>query len=83
MDRQIREKRSLQQDIAQALEKNELELHFQPQAVTGGEVFGFEALLRWRHPVRGMVSPALFIPLAEEIGADRTDRPMGAAGSLP
>jgi diguanylate cyclase (GGDEF)-like protein len=69
MDRQIREKRSLQQDIAQALEKNELELHFQPQALTGGKVFGFEALLRWRHPVRGMVSPALFIPLAEEIGA--------------
>jgi diguanylate cyclase (GGDEF)-like protein len=69
MDRQIREKRSLQQDIAQALERHELELHFQPQALIGGEVFGFEALLRWGHPARGMVSPALFIPLAEEIGA--------------
>jgi diguanylate cyclase (GGDEF)-like protein len=69
MDRQIREKRSLQQDIAVALEKNELELYFQPQAMAGGEVFGFEVLLRWKHPVRGMVSPGLFIPLAEETRA--------------
>jgi diguanylate cyclase (GGDEF)-like protein len=68
MDRQIREKRLLQQDIALALEKNELELYFQPQAATAGEIFGFEVLLRWRHPVRGMVSPGLFIPLAEETG---------------
>jgi diguanylate cyclase (GGDEF)-like protein len=71
MDRQVREKRSLQQDIAQALEKNELELYFQPQAITGGEVFGFEVLLRWHHPVRGMVPPSVFIPMAEEIGAIR------------
>ena len=69
MDRQIREKRSLQQDIATAREKNELALHFQPQATTGGEVFGFEVLVRWHHPVRGTVSPSLFIPLAEETGA--------------
>jgi diguanylate cyclase (GGDEF)-like protein len=68
MDRQIREKRLLQQDIALALEKNELELYFQPQAATAGEIFGFEVLLRWRHPVRGIVSPGLFIPLAEETG---------------
>jgi diguanylate cyclase (GGDEF)-like protein len=68
MDRQIRQKRALQQDIALALEKNELQLYFQPQAVTGGGIFGFEVLVRWRHPVRGMVSPAQFIPLAEEIG---------------
>ena len=69
MGRQIREKRALQHDIAAALAKNELELHFQPQATSGGEIFGFEVLLRWRHPVRGMVPPALFIPLAEETGA--------------
>jgi diguanylate cyclase len=68
MDRQTREKRLLQQDIALALEKNELELYFQPQAATSGEIFGFEVLLRWRHPVRGIVSPGLFIPLAEETG---------------
>jgi diguanylate cyclase (GGDEF)-like protein len=68
MDRQIREKRLLQREIALALERDELELYFQPQAVTGGEVFGFEVLLRWQHPLRGMVSPAIFIPLAEETG---------------
>jgi EAL domain-containing protein (putative c-di-GMP-specific phosphodiesterase class I) len=44
-------------------------LYFQPQATAEGEVFGFEALLRWRHPVRGMVAPGLFIPLAEATGA--------------
>lgn len=68
MDRHTREKRALQQEIAVATERNELELYFQPQAVTGGEVFGFEVLVRWRHPVRGMVSPGIFIPLAEETG---------------
>jgi diguanylate cyclase len=68
MDRHIREKRVLQGEIAVALERNELELYFQPQAMTGGEVFGFEVLVRWRHPVRGMVSPGIFIPLAEETG---------------
>jgi diguanylate cyclase (GGDEF)-like protein len=57
--RQIRENRALQHDIAAAVEKNELELHYQPQAMAGGEVFGFEVLLRWRHPVRGPVAPAL------------------------
>ncbi len=68
MDRHTREKRALQQEIAVATERNELELYFQPQAVAGGEVFGFEVLVRWRHPVRGMVSPGIFIPLAEETG---------------
>lgn len=69
MDQQIREKRSLHLDVALALEKNELELYYQPQAMIGGDIFGFEVLLRWRHPVRGAVPPGLFIPLAEEIGA--------------
>jgi diguanylate cyclase (GGDEF)-like protein len=68
IDRHIREKRSLQQDIALALEKDELKLYFQPQALTSGEIFGFEILVRWQHPVRGMVPPGLFIPLAEETG---------------
>jgi diguanylate cyclase (GGDEF)-like protein len=68
MDRQIREKRALQRDLALAVERNELKLYFQPQATTEGEVFGFEILVRWQHPVRGLVSPAVFIPLAEETG---------------
>ncbi|ABD07946.1 diguanylate cyclase/phosphodiesterase [Rhodopseudomonas palustris HaA2] len=68
MDLQIREKRALQRELALALQNDEFELHYQPQATTKGEIVGFEALLRWRHPVRGMVSPAAFIPLAEETG---------------
>lgn len=69
MARNIREKRAMQHDIGAALAKSELELHFQPQALPNGKVFGFEVLLRWRHPQRGMVSPGLFIPVAEETGA--------------
>ncbi|PZA12956.1 diguanylate cyclase [Rhodopseudomonas palustris] len=68
MDLQIREKRALQRELAVALEQRQFEIHYQPQATTSGDVIGFEALLRWRHPERGMVSPALFVPLAEETG---------------
>jgi diguanylate cyclase (GGDEF)-like protein len=68
MDRQIRDKRALQREISLVLEQNELELYFQPQAGADGGMFGFEVLVRWRHPERGMVSPGLFIPLAEETG---------------
>jgi len=66
MDRRLRERRSLQNDLMTALGHGELSLHFQPQARIDGEVFGFEALLRWNHPTRGSVSPGDFIPLAEE-----------------
>ncbi|RED34419.1 diguanylate cyclase/phosphodiesterase [Rhodopseudomonas thermotolerans] len=68
MDLQIREKRALQRELAVALEQRQFEIHYQPQATAAGAIIGFEALLRWRHPVRGMVSPALFVPLAEETG---------------
>jgi diguanylate cyclase (GGDEF)-like protein len=66
MDRQLRAKRSLQHDLRSALERNEFQIFYQPQAVTNGEVTGFEALIRWQHPKRGMVPPAEFIPLAEQ-----------------
>jgi len=56
-------------DLAQAVERGELGLVYQPQFDrAGGEVLAVEALLRWRHPVRGEISPALFIPLAERRG---------------
>ena len=66
MDQRLREKRNLQHDLRSALELGELCLFYQPQATTGGEIIGFEALARWQHPKRGVVSPAEFIPLAEE-----------------
>ena len=60
---------SLTQSLRHALERNELALHFQPQIkLNDNTVIGFEALLRWNSPEHGMVSPARFIPLAENSG---------------
>ena len=68
MDLQLRERRVLQQDLQKALSAGEMSLYYQPLVRVGGETTGFEALVRWHHPVRGMISPATFIPLAEESG---------------
>jgi diguanylate cyclase (GGDEF)-like protein len=69
MDAQREARRSLAVDLRRALALRELTLAYQPQFNLGSEhITGFEALLRWRHPKRGFVSPADFIPLAEEIG---------------
>ncbi len=57
----------LEADLRQALERREFELHYQPvMRLEDRRVVGFEALVRWRHPERGLISPALFIPVAEE-----------------
>ncbi|HEY2616033.1 MAG TPA: EAL domain-containing protein [Acetobacteraceae bacterium] len=69
MDAQMQERRLLELDLRQALSAGQFELFYQPQVnLRIGEVTGFESLLRWHHPERGLVSPATFIPLAEEIG---------------
>jgi diguanylate cyclase (GGDEF)-like protein/PAS domain S-box-containing protein len=73
MDQQIRDRRVLHQDLSKAIKNGELSLAFQPQGIAGhtvpeSEIIGFEALARWQHPVRGQVSPAEFIPIAEESG---------------
>ncbi len=69
MDKHLRDQRALQQDLVSAIARDELTLHFQPQARINGEVIGFEALARWQHPRHGMVPPSTFIPLAEESGS--------------
>ncbi len=69
MDAKMQARRSLEIDLRRALALKEFDLVYQPQvSAHGGVVTGFEALLRWNHPARGMVSPSDFIPLAEEIG---------------
>lgn len=62
------ERLALENDLRRALPNNELRLHYQPQVSASGRAFGLEALLRWQHPVRGLVSPAVFIELAELTG---------------
>ena len=68
MDKQLRERRALQQDLRLAILRDEVELHYQPQAHIEGDITGFEALARWNHPRHGLVPPSTFIPLAEESG---------------
>jgi diguanylate cyclase len=60
------ERLQLESDLRHAPERGELELHYQPQVdVASGRVLGLEALVRWRHPIRGWISPGEFIPMAE------------------
>lgn len=68
MDNRLRERRAIQHELSSAVARDELRLHYQPLTKIDGEVIGFEALIRWHNPQRGMVSPATFIPVAEESG---------------
>jgi diguanylate cyclase (GGDEF)-like protein len=69
MEQQANHRRELEADLRAALAQGSFELHYQPQVdLRSDGVTGCEALLRWRHPVRGMVSPADFVPVAEETG---------------
>ena len=64
----VTERAALEIDLRQAIKENQFELYYQAQIVGDDRVTGAEALLRWHHPQRGMVSPAEFIPAAEEAG---------------
>ncbi len=69
LDQAVRERRALGEALRAAIEAGALEIHYQVQTqVSDGAIRGYEALLRWRHPVRGNVPPSEFIPLAEESG---------------
>ena len=83
MDKRLRERRALQKDLQSAVIRKELSLDYQPQALMSGDIVGFEALVRWHHPRHGLISPAAFIPLAEESGLIISDRRMDIAGGLP
>jgi diguanylate cyclase (GGDEF)-like protein len=69
MDARMQARRALELDLRKALPNCELEVYYQPLVnLYKNCISGFEALLRWNHPERGMISPTIFIPLAEEIG---------------
>jgi diguanylate cyclase (GGDEF)-like protein len=69
MDREVQARRTLELELGAAFQNGEFELHYQPQVdLASGDVIGFEALLRWRHPERGPIPPSVFVPIAEEIG---------------
>ncbi len=70
MQVQMQERRSLELDLRVAIGRGELELQYQPLFdIVAGTTAGYEALLRWNHPSRGLISPDNFIPIAEETGA--------------
>lgn len=67
MDDEVLHSIELEADLRRALSRDELAMHFQPQIdIVSGQITGAEALIRWRHPLHGMISPAEFIPLAEK-----------------
>jgi len=69
MDIRLQARRALELDLRSALAAGEFELFYQPLVnLASNQICGFEALMRWHHPTRGLVSPAEFIPVAEEIG---------------
>ena len=68
MQAEVSTRAALEADLREAVQGQHFELYYQPQVVGAGRVTGVEALLRWPHAQRGMVSPAEFIPLAEETG---------------
>jgi diguanylate cyclase (GGDEF)-like protein len=69
METEFQERRFIKREAARALAARSFDLHYQPiVAAEGGAIAGVEALLRWDHPTRGMIPPALFVPVAEEAG---------------
>ena len=69
MDAQMQARRAMELELREALARQELEVHYQPIFdLEANKVSGFEALLRWHHSIMGMIPPAQFIPLAEELG---------------
>jgi len=90
MDREERERKALEAELREALAEGQLVLHYQPLvSAVDKQPMGFEALIRWQHPIKGLILPSAFIPIAEqngqivEIGDWTIDRACRAAASWP
>lgn len=68
MQAEVSARASLESDLRQSLDQHDFVLHYQPQVDAHGQLVGAEALVRWQHPLRGLVPPGEFIPLAESTG---------------
>ncbi|XQU09694.1 EAL domain-containing protein [Halomonas sp. LY9] len=68
INQKLTQRVTLRNDLQEAITQEQFELHYQPLLGRDGNVHGFEALVRWNHPIKGPISPALFIPIAEETG---------------
>jgi diguanylate cyclase (GGDEF)-like protein/PAS domain S-box-containing protein len=69
LDEEARELVNLAEDLRSAMSRNELELYYQPQVeLSSGRIVGMEALIRWKHPTRGLLLPDVFLPIAEKSG---------------
>ena len=72
LDDEVHERVTVSEDLRRGIERGELDLHYQPLVeLTSGRIVGMEALVRWRHPTRGLLQPAAFIPIAETSGVIR------------
>lgn len=70
LDREVHERVTLAEELAAGIARDEFELFYQPQVtLPSGHVTGFEALVRWNHPTRGLIMPSVFIPIAERSGS--------------
>ncbi len=69
LDAMEMERRLIEMDLTKAIERAEFQVYYQPQVdLQSGQIVGMESLVRWHHPLRGLVSPGTFIPIAEELG---------------
>jgi diguanylate cyclase (GGDEF)-like protein len=78
------QRQSIEEGLRRALERKDFALHYQPKIdLRTGEISGAEALLRWADPTKGPISPAQFIPVAEDLRADTADQQLGSSRSVP
>jgi diguanylate cyclase (GGDEF)-like protein/PAS domain S-box-containing protein len=70
LDKEVEERLTLSEELKTAIERNQLELHYQPQIeISSGRIIGMEAMIRWEHAARGIVPPSVFLPIAETTGS--------------